>query len=49
LGLTEKYCLAVVPTLEAKKSVWDMIFTAEVDKLSLNQVKEITHGFRQYS
>lgn len=48
LGLTEKHCQAIVPTLEAKQAVWDKLFSDEVEKLSLYQVEELCGGFRQF-
>lgn len=48
LGLSAKYCEAVLPTPEAKKKIWDILFGAEVDKLSLYQVQEYVAGFRQF-
>jgi len=46
IGLTEKRCHASVPTVDAKRAVFEKLFSDEVDKLSLYAVEADASGFR---
>ena len=46
LGLTEKECHASLPTIEAKRAVFEKLFSDEVDNMSLYQITSASSGFR---
>jgi hypothetical protein len=46
MALTEKYCEAADPSLEAKEKVWATLFSADMDKQSLYSLGEYCSGFR---
>lgn len=48
LGLTKAYCEAVVPSADAKKKIFDKLFSKEVDSLRLHQIRAYVGGYRKF-